>query len=92
MTPSDIPKVGFARAFNRILTQTRTPLRTWAKMNYKIFLKFLWKYIEYTSLILDIKFERNFVHWLSKGPERVNETIKEKTIILSKYFSGTIFM
>jgi hypothetical protein len=43
MTPSDIPKVGFARAFYRILTQTRTPLRIWAKNELEDFFKVLMK-------------------------------------------------
>jgi hypothetical protein len=43
MTPGDIPKVVFARAFNRILTQTHTPLRTWAKNELEDFLKVLMK-------------------------------------------------
>ncbi len=43
------------------------------KMNLKIFKKFWWKYSQYTLSILNTQSQRNFIHWLSHGPERVNQ-------------------
>jgi hypothetical protein len=76
------PMVDFAIAINRILTHPCTPLRGRKispvggtgmdqKMNLKIFKKFWWKYSQYTLSILNTQSQRNFIHWLSHGPERV---------------------
>ncbi len=62
MTPSDIPKVGFARAYNRILTPTRTPLRTWTKNELEDFFKILMKiYSIHIAHILRVKVVRVWV-------------------------------
>jgi hypothetical protein len=68
MTPSGIPKADFAIAFNPILTQTRTSLRTWAKKDYKIFFKVLIKICSIYSLkeissigrVMDLKGFKSF--------------------------------
>jgi len=77
------PMVDFAIAINRILTHPCILLRGWffvpvggtrmgQKMNLKIFKKLWWKYSQYTLSILNTQSHRNFIHWLSHGPERVN--------------------
>jgi hypothetical protein len=82
VTSNDIPKFDFAIALYRILAHNRTPLRGWplphlrmgsTRIAEKNFKEFWWKYQQYTLPILNIKSQRNFVHWLSYGTERVKQ-------------------
>jgi hypothetical protein len=52
----------------------------------RFFEKSWWKYPQYTLPISNIESQRNFSHWLSHGPERINKSIHvSETCNLERY-------